>query len=148
MWKLTADERRECVRRLFSDAAGRRSSSNFGRQLLLFAMALAIVLLGSAGIAREVTNSRALAARVAEANEARAEAQETAQRILKLQQDIVMTMATDLEAGRYQRALLFTKAAVQSDPDLRDELFLLCIDALFDGDAEQAQKTFAKGKRE
>ncbi len=111
-------------------------------------MAAAFVLVGSAGIAREVTNSRALAAQVQEANEARADAEEAAQRILKLQQDIVITMATDLEAGRYQRALLFTKAAVQTDPDLRDELFLLCIDALFDGDAEQAQKTFAKGKRE
>ena len=148
MTKLTTEERLECVRRLFSDAAGRRSGSNSGRQLLLFAMALAIVLLGSAGIAREAWNARALAGQVAEANEARAEAEEAAQRILKLQQDIVITMATDLEAGRYQRALLFTKAAVQTDPDLRDELFLLCIDALFDGDAEQAQKTFAKGKRE
>ena len=148
MWKLTADERRECVRRLFADGPEPKSTNRSGSKILLFAMAAALVLVASAGIAREAWNARALSAQVADANEARAEAQEAAQRILKLQQDIVITMATDLEAGRYQRALLFTKAAVQTDPDLRDELFLLCIDALFDGDAEQAQKTFAKGKRE
>ncbi len=142
--KYTARELGEAILCLVYEKPGRPGTV----RRIWIAVIIGAMVLVSIGVTREVTNSRALAAQVQEANEARAEAQEAAQRILKLQQDIVITMSTDLEAGRYQRALLFTKAAVQTDPDLRDELFLLCIDALFDGDAEQAQETFAKEKRE
>ncbi len=72
MKTLTTDERRQCVRQLLSGE--RISSSNSGSKLLLFAMAVGLVLVASAGVGREVVNARALAAQVEEVERARDEA--------------------------------------------------------------------------
>ena len=129
--------------------------SNSNSKLLLLALAVGLVLVASAGVGREVVNARALTTQVEEADAARAEASHQADlaraaesRLQHRQENILQGVADAWASGDYSNALLFTKAAVQDDPELRDELFRLSVDALFDGDAEQARKSLVDGKGE
>ncbi len=137
---LTSEQGRHATNRIFP--SGRlqpaQKSSNTGSKLLLCALVAGILLVGSAGVGRELVNARDLAAQVQVADEARAKAEAIEQGMTAYVNGITEQATAMWKAGNYDQSLALMRAAEDSDEKAIIGLRTIRAD-LYGGDIELMQ---------